>query len=48
MDDIVMLTRRIESCYLIYYVVVVVYVFLFLGANIIALWWCSVWSFIMF
>ena len=39
----ILLTRRIESCFIFYYVVVIVYVFLFLGADIIAMWQCSVW-----
>ena len=39
----ILLTRRIESCFIFYYVVVIVYVFLFLGADIIAVWRCNVW-----
>ena len=38
-----LLIRRIESCFIFYYVVVIVYVFLFLSTDIIAMWRCIVW-----
>ena len=42
----ILLTWRIESCCLIYYVLVVLYVFLFLGTDIIALDYGLVFIFI--